>query len=575
MLVPGSAEAQVSGSVRDELTGQPLAGARVSLQASNVETLTAADGSFDLTGASGTDLVITAAAKGYFIAGVIITTPATGANMVLEPVPTNDDPSYVFKTPVTCGICHENQLTGWTGSPMAEAGKNTWVHDIYNGTGTTGGQGGFVYTRDSLHATANPTSECAACHQPESWAKQAPASLGDLSSPSIELAHGVACDMCHRIADVDETRPNYPGVYAGAVTLARIPGVEPVMFGVLGDVTFSESGRMRPAYQPQLTAAVCGTCHQDKNDPDGDGDFEQANGVISEPTYLEWKASPYADPQAPEYATCVDCHMKPTNADAACDGLAGALGRPPGDIRSHDIRGTTPEYLENAVAMSMTVTDADDGLQVEVSIVNDQTGHSVPTGVTIRNMILVVEATRDADALALTHTGDQVVHELGGVGDPTKGYYAGLPGKLYGKVNHDATGSGPTFFTDATGILFDNRIEALATDVTRYVFEKPLDGGAVRVRARLIYRRSWRALVDAKGWTEDGHGNPLADVQAPNYGHLMEQSEQTLTIAAAPPPAEGCGCVSGTRPGAGGALGTILLACICAWPLRRRRGCAT
>ena len=29
-------------------------------------------------------------------------------------------------------------------------------------------------------------------------------------------------------------------------------------------------------------------------------------------------------------------------------------------------------------------------------------------------------------------------------------------------------------------------------------------------------------FVDAKGWTEDGHGNPLKDVAGPDYGHLME-----------------------------------------------------
>ena len=42
------------------------------------------------------------------------------------------------------------------------------------------------------------------------------------------------------------------------------------------------------------------------------------------------------------------------------------------------------------------------------------------------------------------------------------------------------------------------------------------------MQARLIYRRAFRFLVDAKGWTEDGHGNPLADVAPPHYGHLME-----------------------------------------------------
>ena len=34
-------------------------------------------------------------------------------------------------------------------------------------------------------------------------------------------------------------------------------------------------------------------------------------------------------------------------------------------------------------------------------------------------------------------------------------------------------------------------------------------------------------LVDAKAWTEDGHGNALADVQPPHFGHLMEEEVWT------------------------------------------------
>jgi hypothetical protein len=105
-------------------------------------------------------------------------------------------------------------------------------------------------------------------------------------------------------------------------------------------------------------------------------------------------------------------------------------------------------------------------------------------------------------------TGTQVVHEPGGVGDPAEGCYAGLPGKLFAKVIHDGAGRWPTFFTDAAGILFDNRIPPLATDVSRYRFAVPPGDATLHVRARLLYRRSFRALTDATGWTLDGHGNP-------------------------------------------------------------------
>jgi hypothetical protein len=169
-------------------------------------------------------------------------------------------------------------------------------------------------------------------------------------------------------------------------------------------------------------------------------------------------------------------------------------------------------------------------LEVEVAVNNSGTGHHVPTGVTVRNMILLVEAWRESDGQALASTGAQVVHDLGGVGDPAQGYYAGLPGKYFAKLNHDQAGAGPTFFTDAVGIIFDNRIPALGVDVTNYSFTAPAADDTLQVRARLIYRRAFRALVDAKGWTEDGHGEPLEDVLPPYYGHLMEETEREVEV---------------------------------------------
>ena len=56
----------------------------------------------------------------------------------------------------------------------------------------------------------------------------------------------------------------------------------------------------------------------------------------------------------------------------------------------------------------------------------------------------------------------------------------------------------------------------------------------VEVRARLIYRRASKDLIEAKGWTLDGLGNPLNDVQAPHFGTLME--EEVATLVTTPPP---------------------------------------
>lgn len=527
----------ITGTVLDEVTLGPVAGALVSQQATTYRTTTLVDGSFTLEVPGGQGLVIVAASVGRFNRSVEVDSPASGVVILLAPVPQHDDPAYGFLGPEGCSYCHYDTLIAWEQTPMARAGFNTWVHDIYSGTGTPGGMGGFVYVRDSVHASANPDSECAACHEPERWIENGYAGALDLPSgvPAPGVAHGVSCEVCHKVADIDESKVNFPGIYPGVVTFTRPEGPEPeqVQYGVLADVDFVSEFAMRASYQPQLTAAVCAACHQDKNDPDGDGDFEEPDGVISEPTYLEWLDSPYGDDQSESYATCVDCHMPPSGFDTICNVVFPPIVRDPETIRSHDIRGTTPEFLDNAVELQASASQSGMTVQVDVDVTNSLTGHHVPTGVTVRNMILLVEAWTDGgdpstDALLFLEGSE--VHALGGAGDPQQGYYAGLPGRYFGKVNHDANLAGPTFFTDATGIQFDNRIPALATDSSSYAFLAPAVGEAVHVRARLIYRRAFRSLVDAKQWTQDGHGNPLEDVLPPYYGHLMEETETSVTV---------------------------------------------
>jgi hypothetical protein len=522
-----SATAQVSGTVVDDEMGQPISGAVVSVQASDIETATDENGAFVLTEASGSGLVVVAGAKGYFYARSTERAPASGIELRLELVPQDDDPYYTFTSPERCGGCHPDQYEQWVGSPMQKGGMNTWVYDIYDGSGTgTEDLPGFVYTRDSVFRESNPASECASCHQPEPWAREPFQPMGDRSEPTAGMLHGVSCDMCHRIADIDISKPNFPGIFPGVVTLTRPEGKDwDVMYGVLGDVDYELPGWMRASYQPQLESEVCAACHQDANDLEENHDYE--NGVISEPTYLEWIESPYANPESELHAECVDCHMPATNADAACDRVT--LNRPDGDVRSHRILGTTAEFLENALSLTMEAEIVDDSVEVEVAITNDQTGHHVPTGVTIRNMILLVEATKASNGEPLEHTGSTVIHDLGGVGDPAEGYYAGLPGRLYGKINISEAGGSPTFFTDAVDIVDDNRIPALATDATQYSFALPAESGDIEVRARVIYRRSWRALVDGKDWHYDGHGNPLEDIARPHFGHLMASADKTLS----------------------------------------------
>jgi hypothetical protein len=215
------ADGQVTGTVRDETSGEPIADALVTLQATQVRTTTDLEGRFDLARATGSSLVIVGARKGYYNGHVWLEGPADDVVILLSLVPQDDDPNYEFVEPIQCSECHPDQVEAWTGTAMAETGTNSWVYDIYDGSGTEGGLGGFVYVRDSALAHDNPASECAACHQPEAWVVNPFQPLDPFFALSPGAMHGVSCEICHKIADVDADKPNYPGLYPGAVTLTR------------------------------------------------------------------------------------------------------------------------------------------------------------------------------------------------------------------------------------------------------------------------------------------------------------------------------------------------------------------
>ncbi|MEM7261463.1 MAG: carboxypeptidase regulatory-like domain-containing protein [Planctomycetota bacterium] len=469
-------------------------------------------------------IVVTAAQQGYFTGS---TTASITGNIALEAVPQEMNNDYVFLSEFQCGFCHPKQFSQWDGSPMQRAGLNEWVYDIYNGTGTPGGMGGFVYTEDSVHATTFPEAECASCHQPEAWVKDPfNTALADISAPTTEALRGVSCETCHKVADVDPAQINATGIIElnGAVTFTRPElGSPQVMYGVLGDVDFNQPV-MRASYNPDITHETCATCHQYTNDHDKDFDWEDPGSVPAQETYAEWQASTFGDPLSPNYATCADCHMAPFAGVpiSTCDALFPPLERDPDTIHTHDIRGTTPFFLENSIELTGDVQLVGDQLTVEIDATNTGAGHSVPTGITLRNIILLIEAF-DADGDPLPYTGAQTLRDEAGIGDPTLGYYAGLPGKLYAKILGDGSGQRVVIFTEAFETLYNERIPAQGTDSTSYTFQVPAGETVGEIRARMIYRRAYRDLVDAKGWTETGSGEPLADLAPPYYGHLMEE----------------------------------------------------
>ena len=91
--------------------------------------------------------------------------------------------------------------------------------------------------------------------------------------------------------------------------------------------------------------------------------------------------------------------------------------------------------------------------------------------------------------------------EWGGIGDPSEGYCAGLPGKAFAKVLEETwTEITPSAaYWNPTRVLSDNRLAAFATDRSNYTFAAPHEG-EVKVEVTLLLRRAFVELTDQKGW---------------------------------------------------------------------------
>lgn len=179
----------------------------------------------------------------------------------------------------------------------------------------------------------------------------------------------------------------------------------------------------------------------------------------------------------------------------------GGLIREPTTIFSHTMPGAADAILlQNSVSMEVKAEREADAILISVSITNDQTGHHVPTDSPLRHLILVVNAL-DADGNRIPQAEGPRLPDWTGIGDPARGYYAGLPGKAYAKVLMERwtqifpTGS----YWNPTKILSDNRLAAFETDTSQYTFLLP-ETQAATIQVSLFYRRAYRQLAEQKGW---------------------------------------------------------------------------
>ena len=512
----------VSGKVIDP-QGNPLSQATIRLQATIKQTLSADDGSFVLPDLEkGAPVTISAWKAGYYCAKLeIVTPPAVGVTLTLRQVQTNDNPAYQWIAPTgdnSCYSCKPGITQVWLDNDAhGKSATNIRFLTMYNGTDIVGNQSPLTQhsvSRDYGSVPLPPdmtkpyygpgykldfpstAGNCAACHIPGA-AVDAPYDTDPNRISGVDT-FGIHCDYCHKVADVrlDPTTnlpyPNMPGVLSQDIRRPFPDDLDryQIFFGSFDD----DNVPMEDTYLPLIKESQwCAPCHY--------GVFW--NTVIYN-SYGEWLESPYSDPLTGK--TCQQCHMP---APTILEGTTitnvapgkGGVERDPLAIPAHTFQGASNlELLKNAVSMSISASQNGDKLLVRVNIVNDKTGHAVPTDSPLRQMILLVQAV-DSKGVGLSLVDGPIIPEYGGVGEPGEGYYAGLPGKIYAKILSELwTEITPTgAYWNPVRAVSDNRLDAFAVDSSTYTFAAPKNG-KVLINVELLYRRAFIELMDQKGW---------------------------------------------------------------------------
>ncbi len=448
----------------------PLAGARVRWKATALSAETDALGRFRLQPGTGVGRV-TASKDGFLIAGA--DPGESPLDLRLTPLPAEDNPAYEWVDPApnpagahNCANCHAEIYREWSASAHSRSATGRRFRGLYDGTDWHGKPGvgwGLV--------TEHPDGigVCASCHAPA--LPDGDPALFDLRKIDGVAARGVHCDYCHKVASL---AGDAFGLTHGRYNLRLLrPAEGQLFFGPLDDVDRGEDA-FAPLYRD---SRYCASCHEGV-----------VFGVHVYSTYSEWLASPARR----SGKQCQDCHMAPTGRlSNFVPGHAG-VERDPATLGNHRFfRGGRAEMLRDAVRLSAELRGVPKGLSAKLCVEAEGAGHRVPTGFSDRHLLLVIEGLT-ADGKPLTARSGPVLPAAAGP------ELAGRPGRLYAKLLHDPDGRAPVPFWREGAEPADTRLTPGRPDHAEFLF--PAE--AIRVRARLLYRRFWPEVVRSKGWPD-------------------------------------------------------------------------
>lgn len=500
----------------------PVEKARVRVAGEETYTLTDKQGRFILqTGhPQGTKLWVTAGREGLFNNGKVARA-GHGIDIFLNPIYLNDQPEYGFISPVTCSRCHVNLTRYWDRSKMAHTTSNPLVLDMFYGTDAFKREGiGPGFKLDNPRSNGN----CTTCHAPSAaasspWSQDLKTAL---ESPRTEW-DGISCDYCHKVRKVipDKTRPSGMRPILERQSAPGSPSI--LVFGPYDDVVVPP---MAASYNPVFEKGkFCSTCHSHykrlgKNKTWGHSNiysasewegfgFKDDNFLPIQTTYQEWKL--WQDQLPPgdtnKGKKCQDCHMSWRKEmlpydNYVVDGGARrmwATHRSPQNIRPHHFDGGTETQLKTALAMELEGEVTGKKLDINVYITNTNGGHWVPTGETMRSVMLLLQA-RDSNGKPLKMVKGGRLPDWAGKGKIEEGNYAGAPGAVFARVLQDDKGNIHVPFWRATRVASDTRIRQKDTVHLSFEFALNNPDDEPTAAARLVYRPVIKPLAKKKNW---------------------------------------------------------------------------
>ncbi|RPI24045.1 MAG: hypothetical protein EHM61_18205 [Acidobacteria bacterium] len=315
-----------------------------------------------------------------------------------------------------CGACHKDIYSAWNSSLHARA----YQDKIF--------QASFAEVEESAKEEA--ARMCFKCHAPTAL------STDDLEAKQAVTREGVTCDFCHSLREVHLSRPDPFELRVGRVKLGPVKDAASDAHGVEYSLFHT-------------TSRHCAACHQ----------FSNRNGLEILGTYQEWQG--YQEKGGTK--SCQECHMPVVTAnivDPKVKRVEGAF------VNLHEMPGGhSLHQLNKSLRMRIMGLDrTQKGLRIKVKVSNVGAGHSVPTGIPTRKVILTVEV----------RIGNQKFED--------KRVYERV---VLGKDGKELRRDSEVFLAGQTATT-DTRLKPFEERVEEFLLPVPSDGNA-QVQATLTY----------------------------------------------------------------------------------------